>query len=152
MVAGQNCEAEISMMARKMMMVKAAGAALCLTFSTMSHAETPASLTASYSAEAVQAARGFAPSAERGREFFGKDWGVSQKMPGCSSCHGKDLHADGKHAITGKRIAPLSPLANPERFTAAAKVEKWFKRNCAEVVGRECTPAEKADFIQFVSQ
>jgi hypothetical protein len=59
---------------------------------------------------------------------------------------------DGKHVITDKRIDPFSPAVNKERFTDSKKVEKWFKRNCTEVVGRECTAAEKADFIQFVSQ
>ena len=78
--------------------------------------------------------------------------GVSHKMPNCTVCHGENLKADGKHVITDKRIAPVSPAVNPERFTSYAKVEKWFKRNCTEVVGRECTAAEKADFIQFVIQ
>ena len=31
-----------------------------------------------------------------------------------------------------------------------ADVEKWFKRNCKQVLGRECTPAEKGDFITFM--
>ena len=115
-------------------------------------AETPSSLISGYAADAAKATPGFKPSAQRGQAFFDKEWGVSQKMPNCAACHGKNLGADGKHVITGKRIAPFSPAANPERFTSSAKVEKWFKRNCSEVVGRECTPAEKADVIQFVSQ
>ena len=115
-------------------------------------AETPASLVAGYAAEAAKTTPGFSASAQRGQAFFTKAWGVSQKMPDCTSCHGKNLRADGKHVVTGKRIEPLSPAANPERFTSAKKVDKWFKRNCTEVLGRECTPAEKADFIQFVSQ
>lgn len=135
-----------------MMSCKFYAAVLCMTFLSSAHAETPGSLIAGYSAEASQSAKGFAASAERGQSFFGKEWGVSQKMPSCNICHGKDLHVDGKHVITGKRIAPFAPAANPERFTSLSKVEKWFKRNCSEVVGRECTAAEKADFIQFVSQ
>jgi len=115
-------------------------------------AETPASLLSGYAAEAAKATPGFTPSAQRGKAFFGKEWGVSQKMSNCTVCHGKNVKADGKHVVTDKRIAPLSPAANPERFTSAKKVEKWFKRNCTEVVGRECTAAEKADFVQFVSQ
>ena len=115
-------------------------------------AETPASMVAGYATEAARAAPGFAPSAARGQGFFAREWGVSRKMPNCTVCHGKDTKADGKHVITDKRIAPLSPAANPERFTSNAKVEKWFKRNCTEVVGRECTAAEKADFIQFVTK
>lgn len=30
--------------------------------------------------------------------------------------------------------------------------EKWFRRNCTEVVGRECSAAEKADFIVFSTE
>lgn len=109
-------------------------------------AETPQQLLAAYTAEA---GRGYAPSADRGRDLFVKQWGVSGDMPACTSCHGKDMLAEGRHVITGKRIAPLAPAADPERFTSTKKVAKWFKRNCTEVVGRECTAAEKADFIQF---
>ena len=115
-------------------------------------AETPGSLVAGYATEAVKAIPGFEPSAKRGYGFFTREWGVSRKMPNCTVCHGKNLSVDGKHVITDRRIAPFSPAANPERFTSHAKVEKWFKRNCTEVVGRECTAAEKADFIQFVTQ
>jgi len=125
---------------------------LLLASATPALAETPQSFVSAYSAEAKQATRDFTSSAARGKSFFAKDWGVSQKMPGCSSCHGTDLKAAGKHVITGKLIEPLSPAANAERFSTPKKVEKWFKRNCTEVVGRECTPAEKADFIQFVIQ
>ena len=115
-------------------------------------AETPSELIAGFAAEAAKAAPGFAPSAQRGQAFFTKEWGVSRKMPNCTVCHSKNLKAEGKHVITDKPIEPFSPLANPKRFTSLKKVEKWFKRNCTEVVGRECTAAEKADFIQFVSQ
>jgi hypothetical protein len=31
----------------------------------------------------------------------------------------------------------------PARYTDPAKVEKWFKRNCTEVLGRVCTAQEK---------
>ena len=112
-------------------------------------AETPQELVKSYTAEV---GHGFTPSAVRGKEFFLKERNVSQKMPSCVSCHGKDLNAAGEHIITHKRIDPLSPTVNAERFTSMKKVEKWFKRNCTEVVGRECTASEKADYIQFVIQ
>ena len=57
-----------------------------------------------------------------------------------------------KYAKTGKAIAPLAPAANAERFTDAAKVEKWFRRNCNDVLGRACTPSEKADVLAYVSK
>ncbi len=124
---------------------------LLLASASTVFADTPDTLLSGYAADASRAAPGFQPSAQRGQALFTKEWGVSQKMPNCAACHSKNLKAEGKHVITDKRIAPLAPEANPERFTSSTKVEKWFKRNCTEVVGRECTAAEKADFIQFVS-
>jgi hypothetical protein len=56
----------------------------------------------------------------------------------------------GNHAATGKPIAALAPAFNAERFTDAAKVEKWFRRNCNDVVGRECTAAEKANVLSWL--
>lgn len=52
---------------------------------------------------------------------------------------------DGKHATTGKVIGPLAPAFNAERFTDATKAEKWFRRNCNDVAGRECTVGEKTN-------
>ncbi len=130
---------------------------ICIAFLVLASAnpvfaEAPGSIVSGYAAEAARASPGFAPSAKRGQSFFTREWGVSQKMPNCTVCHGKNLKVDGRHVITDKRIDPFAPSVNPERFTSSAKVEKWFKRNCKEVVGRECTAAEKADFIQFVIQ
>ncbi|MBU1215403.1 MAG: DUF1924 domain-containing protein [Gammaproteobacteria bacterium] len=127
---------------------------LCITMLMLAGAapalaETPQQIQATYSAEASQVIPDFNPSAQRGRDLFVKQWNVSANQPSCTTCHGKDMHAEGKHVVTGKTIAPLSPVVDAERFTSAKKVAKWFKRNCSEVVGRECTAAEKADFIQF---
>lgn len=127
-------------------------ALMVLAGANSAFAETPASMVSGYAAEAAKATPGFAPSAKRGQSFFTREWGVSRKMTNCTVCHGKNLKVDGRHVITGKRISPFAPAANQERFTSSAKVEKWFKRNCNEVAGRECTAAEKADFIQFVIQ
>jgi hypothetical protein len=44
----------------------------------------------------------------------------------------------------------MAPVANAERFTDAAKVEKWFKRNCSDVRKRACTANEKGDFIAYL--
>jgi hypothetical protein len=44
----------------------------------------------------------------------------------------------------------MAPAVNPERFSDATKTEKWFRRNCNDVVGRECTPAEKADVLAWL--
>lgn len=115
------------------------------------HAETPAELLAGYRAAAAQQIAGFTPSAQRGAQFYTHRFGVSAKLDSCASCHTDNSAQPGRHAVTGKSIKPLAPSANPERFTDPRKVEKWFRRNCTEVVGRECNAAEKADFIAFVT-
>jgi hypothetical protein len=45
---------------------------------------------------------------------------------------------------------PMALSVSPARYTDPAKVEKWFKRNCNEVLGRECTPQEKGDWLSFM--
>lgn len=109
---------------------------------TTAHAATPAEMLAGYTSQA-----GAPASAARGQQFFnrthGKEWN-------CGSCHGAIPTQAGKHASTGKAIAALAPAANAERFTDAAKTEKWFRRNCNDVVGRECTAAEKADVLSWL--
>ena len=105
-------------------------------------AATPAEQLAGYTAQA-----GAPAQAARGQAFFttkhGKEWS-------CSSCHGATPTQAGKHASTGKAITALAPGFNPERFSDAAKVEKWFRRNCKDVAARECTPAEKADVLAWL--
>ena len=106
------------------------------------NAATPAELLAGYSAQA-----GSAADPERGRQFFsarhGREWS-------CASCHGGVPTQAGKHASTGKPIGALAPASNAARFTDSAKAEKWFRRNCNDVVGRECTAAEKADVVGWL--
>ncbi len=68
----------------------------------------------------------------------------------CQTCHGKDLTQKGKHAKTGKIIDPLAPSANSERLTDIKFINKWFKRNCKWTLGRECTPQEKGDFLEYL--
>ena len=114
-------------------------------------AATPADLLKGYSAEARAQQAGFTPSAQRGAALYTRTFGVSAKMPACTSCHTADPAKAGRHVVTDKPIKPLAPAANPERFTDLAKADKWFGRNCKEVVGRDCTAAEKADFVAFVT-
>jgi hypothetical protein len=68
----------------------------------------------------------------------------------CASCHTDSPLATGKHAKTNKEILPLAPAANPKRFSDAVQVEKWFKRNCNEVLSRACSAQEKGDFMAYV--
>ena len=68
----------------------------------------------------------------------------------CASCHGAVPITEGKHASTSKLIKPLAPAANPQAFTDTAKIEKWFRRNCKDVLERECSPTEKADVLAYL--
>jgi cytochrome c553 len=117
-------------------------ALLGLAWAVQANAATPADMLAQYSAQAGQAAQ-----AARGQTFFttkqGKEWS-------CASCHSASPTVEGKHASTGKVISPLAPAFNPDRFTDLAKTEKWFRRNCNDVVGRECSAAEKADVMAWL--
>ncbi|MFT3856465.1 MAG: DUF1924 domain-containing protein [Aquabacterium sp.] len=94
-----------------------------------------------------RAAAEAAPQAERGRLFFANRHGGEWS---CASCHGMPPTAAGKHATTGRAIDPMAPAFNPQAFTSTAKVDKWFKRNCKDVVGRECTAQEKADVLAYL--
>ena len=123
-------------------LIRLASATLFAALGTATQAATPAELQAAY---AVLSATPAVP--DRGQQLFtnrhGREWS-------CSSCHGGVPTQPGKHASTGKPIAPLAPAFNPERFADAAKTEKWFRRNCNDVMGRECSPAEKADVISWL--
>lgn len=122
-----------------------AGAALLA--SGFASAEAPADFLARYQTEARQSASGFTASAERGEKFFttthGGEWS-------CSTCHTTNPAARGKHASTGKPIEPMAPAVNPERLASTRSVEKWFGRNCKDVLGRACTPGEKADIVAWL--
>ncbi|SCK50984.1 protein of unknown function [Variovorax sp. HW608] len=119
--------------------------AACLAAAAMvpvAGAATPADLLAGYGEQA-----GAAPNPDRGQSLFnsrhGREWS-------CAACHGAVPTAPGRHAATGKPIAALAPAFNPERFTDAARADKWFRRNCNDVMGRECTAAEKADVLGWL--
>ena len=132
--------------------MKALPALALLLASLAGHAETPQQIGQTYTAEAAARQPGFTPSAKRGETLFRQRFAHNDKMPGCTSCHTDSPLNAGQHAVTGKTIRPLAVAANGERFADPAKVEKWFGRNCKEVVGRACTPGEKADFVAYMSE
>jgi hypothetical protein len=107
-----------------------------LLAANMSFAASPQDLLTAYEAKSAKAV----PA--RGEKFFnakhGKEWS-------CASCHDSLPNHETKHIVTGKVIQALSPSRNSARFSDPAKVEKWFKRNCNDVLGRECEAQEKAD-------
>ncbi len=126
---------------------------LCLLLASVTaHAETAQQIAQTHATEAAALQAGVMPSAKRGETLFRQRFAHNDKMPACTSCHTDSPLNAGQHAVTGKAIRPLAVAANPERFADPAKVEKWFGRNCKEVVGRACTPAEKADFVAFMSE
>jgi hypothetical protein len=111
-------------------------------------AQTPDDVLASLQSDAAKSTPGFQGfSAARGEKFFkvkhGSEWS-------CASCHTDNPAVTGKHAKTEKPIDPLAPSANAERFTNMKKVEKWFKRNCNDVLDRVCTPQEKGDVLAYL--
>ncbi|BCO29080.1 cytochrome c'' [Rhodoferax lithotrophicus] len=75
---------------------------------------------------------------------------VGPNQLACASCHTDSPKNVGKHAKTNKAIDPMAPSVNPKRFTDLAQVEKWFKRNCNDALGRACTTQEKGDFMTYV--
>jgi uncharacterized membrane protein len=115
---------------------------LLLFASLHAMAATPAELLAGYIAQAGQPA-----NAVKGEAFFKASHGLEWQ---CTSCHGKSPMTSGRHASTDKAIEPLAPAANAKRFTDSAKAEKWFRRNCKDVLARECTAAEKADVLAWL--
>ena len=112
-----------------------------LLAANMSFAASPQDLLTAYEAKSAKAV----PA--RGEKFFnakhGKEWS-------CASCHDSLPNHETKHIVTGKVIQALSPSRNSARFSDPAKVEKWFKRNCNDVLGRECEAQEKADVLYWL--
>ena len=114
---------------------------LLVSSANLAFATTPQELITGYEAKSGKAL------SSRGEQFFnakhGNEWS-------CATCHEAPPNHDTKHIVTGKVIKALSPLTNPTRFSDLAKVEKWFKRNCNDVLGRECSAQEKADVLSWL--
>ena len=114
---------------------------VAMSSSQISFAASPQELLTSYETKSAKAVPG------RGQQFFnakhGKEWS-------CASCHDSLPNHETKHIVTGKVIQALSPFRNSARFSDLAKVEKWFKRNCNDVLGRECEAQEKADVLSWL--
>jgi cytochrome c553 len=121
--------------------------ALLLTWSAgLALADSPADLFDTYKAQA-KAAGVAAGDAARGQSFFNSTHGNEWK---CASCHGALPTGKGEHVITHKVIEPLAPAFNAYRFSDLAKADKWFRRNCKDVLARECSAAEKADVLAWL--
>lgn len=119
-----------------------AGSLTATSVSTLAADTTPAAQLQRWSATA-----GSPGDASRGKSFFAATHGKDIR---CASCHGSTPTAPGKHSSTGKVLDPLAPSANSNALTNTAKINKWFRRNCNDVLGRECSAQEKADVIAFL--
>jgi cytochrome c peroxidase len=119
-----------------------AGLCAVQAFAAQAADTTPAQQLTHWTAQAGAPAK-----AERGQVLFNQRQGGEWS---CASCHGTPPTGQGKHASTGKAIAPLAPAFNAKAFTDTAKTDKWFKRNCKDVLSRECSAQEKADVLAYL--
>jgi len=109
-------------------------------------------ILADYAKAAKAAEPGFTGfSAARGEAIYRARNTANADFPSCATCHTDDPTQPGRHAKTGREIAPAAVSANPKRFTDAEKVEERFNRDCKTVLGRVCSPRDRGDFITFLS-
>ncbi|MEN9985039.1 MAG: hypothetical protein RI925_541 [Pseudomonadota bacterium] len=113
-------------------------------------AQANPALLKDYEQQARQANPAFAGfAAERGKALYFRESSASGKPMQCATCHSSDPRQPGKTPAF-RPIEPLAPAVTPTRFTDSKKVEKWFRRNCDDVLKRECTAQEKGDFISWI--
>lgn len=93
----------------------------------------------------------FVSSVTEGKMFFNRKFKLKNgKEAACASCHTPNPADTGKNILTGKAIAPLSPAVNNKRFKSLDKVEEKFTEHCNEIIGTDCTAAEKANYIVYL--
>ncbi|OIQ87209.1 cytochrome c'' precursor [mine drainage metagenome] len=112
-----------------------------------------AAVLAAYAAQARKADPNFTGfSAARGELLYSSRHPQARRadIQACAACHGADPTKPGQNARTGRPIDPVAVSANPKRFTALDTTEKWFGRNCKEIIGRDCTALEKGDYITYL--
>jgi hypothetical protein len=126
--------------------------ALLLGLPSRAHAAGPVAteLLREYEAQARRTSAAFAGfSAEAGHKLYVATFTVDGQAGSCSSCHTPDPRRVGR-TPAGKVVEPLSPAVNPARLADRREVEKWFTRNCKQVMGRECTAEEKGNFVTWM--
>lgn len=134
---------------RVVVLALAVGAGAGVAMAAMSPAQQ--AIHDGYAAAAKAADPTFAGfSAERGKAFFAANHtGGKPATPSCTTCHTADPKQAGK-TRAGKPIEPMAGSVNPKRYTDAKDVEKWYGRNCSDVLGRECTAREKGDVMAYL--
>jgi len=91
------------------------------------------------------------PTAADGKFFFNRKIKLGNgKVMACASCHTPNPADEGKHIVTGKAIRPLSPVVNAKRFDDFEKVQDKFTQHCKDIIGSDCTAAEKASYITYL--
>lgn len=115
------------------------------------HAASPQELLQVYAEKARQESAAFQGfSAARGEQFYRAErTDTNGNKASCATCHTPNPRQKGKTRAS-KEILPLAPAANTERLTDHAKVEKWFGRNCQDVLQRACTAQEKGNFMYYL--
>jgi hypothetical protein len=88
-----------------------------------------------------------AASAERGARFFNHQAGRRMEL---RLLPHRQADRPAATPRPTRPIAALAPAANVERFTDAAKVDKWFRRNCNDTLNRVCSAQEKADVMAWL--
>jgi hypothetical protein len=115
-------------------------------------AASPNEVLQSYAAQARNESASFKEaSASAGDRFYHAvvKHGSGKQMS-CATCHTADPRSAGRHERTGKEILPLAPSVNKARLSDSENVEKWFRRNCQDVLERACTAQEKAHFLAYL--
>ncbi len=126
--------------------------ALLLGLPGRASATTPLAreLLQEYEAAARAARPGFTGfTAAEGKRIYLEEHVQEGQKVSCATCHTADPRQGGRTPV-GKVVEPLAPSANPARLTDRADVEKWFKRNCKQVLGRECSAEEKGHFVTYL--
>lgn len=85
----------------------------------------------------------------RGRALYFEAHAKGDKRTSCATCHTEDPTKEGR-SPAGRVIDPLAPSASPERFTSRKHADKWFDRNCKQVLGRKCSAREKGDVLTWL--
>lgn len=114
------------------------------------HAQSPEAILKHYEQSALDADkkfRGF--SVVGGKQLYFQKEKSPKGDISCSTCHTTDPKATGR-TRANKDIEPIAPSAHGKRFTDFKHVEKWFTRNCDDVLKRACSTQEKGDFITYL--
>jgi hypothetical protein len=127
-----------------------AASLLLMVLSSTVYADSPSDIVQRYEQIARQAGEKFKGfSADRGKELYFRKEQSAKGEASCSTCHMTDPRNSGR-SRANKAIEPLAPAVNGKRFTEFKNVEKWFTRNCDDVLHRPCSTLEKGDFVTYL--